>query len=277
MAFTPRATAENSSGPSSGMRCRRSPPCSARAPVASRSSGRRSAREKVRGQQQRRERERGGGGEPQHAHRAQRGVGRIAFADHRLGLARHAVGEQPAQVAALRHAEQARQRIPGRARVGAGLQRPRRGHRALQVVEAARQHRDRVLALQVLGPPPLVVVELDRARRQRAQPGQRRAHVGLQAVALRGVGVGVELHLRDPGAQPLLGRRELHEAELDVARDPAPLHVALGRAQRPHGERALQHGGGGQHGEGDGQALAEHSVIVGGAPRRNRKPEMNAG
>ena len=200
--------------------------------------------------------------QPEAAHPGQRGVGRRALTGHGVGLAGHAFGDQLPHVAPLRAVEHRRQRLPGLLRIGAWGQRLGGVHRPFQFGHAGAQHAQRVLAPQVLAAGGRAVVERDGLRGQHLQVFQRQPHVTPQPFAHLGLCAGTLLALRHPGAQPLLGGRQLHEGGADVAGNAATRHLAFGHAQRGGGAQAFQHGSGRQQTQRNGQSASKHGGIV---------------
>ncbi len=147
---------------------------------------------------------------------------------------------------------------------------------ALEVVEAVLEHGDGLLTLQVLLRRRRTDAERQSLLRQRAQLLQRRTHLGHELFALCGIGTGVELGLRYPGAQALLAGRQLDEADVDVAGDAAALDLPVGDADGPQGNHSLEYGGGSKHCQCNGQTSSEHGAILCAADAAGDEVNMNA-
>ena len=221
----------------------------------------------VQGRRHRADRDNRRSAQPQPAHPGQRGVGGRPLALHGGGLAGDVLGDQPSHVMALGHVEHPGQCLPGLRRIGAGLQRTHPVDGLRQGSHAALQNHQRLAPAQMLLSGLGAAVELDGLLRQHLQPLQRSLHGREQLGPRAAVGMCPLLHLRDPGAQALLLRRELDEAGGDVAGHPPAQHLAFGDRQRGGGQQRSQRHHQREQGQDQGDATTEHRAIVSAARR----------
>ncbi len=172
------------------------------------------------------------------------------------------MGNELPQVAPFRAFKHSRQGVPGLAGLHVGRQRWFLPNRHAQRFHALPQHLQRVLPRRLLG------LGAGFQTHHRCPLGQVRqlahdgAHALLERIPLGHVAASAYLELRHPGAQALLGGRQLHKALVNIAGDAATHHLPLGLASGQHRSHRLQHHGGGQQNQHQTESSTKHADIV---------------